>query len=245
MNGDRYTIGQVSRRTGLAVRTIRFYSDEGVVAESERSESGYRLYDSAGLQRLELARMSDEERQAIIDEFLDHVFDGLEVDPAFAERIRRGRPDLPDDPTPEQVEAWIELAELVRDEDFRRSLRSMAERQAGERAASRDTSPDGGWNAIAQRVLERAGGALEAGVDPASPQAQAVVDELAPAFAPAAEADGPEHRARLAERLAAGTDPRAERYWQLLSKINGWAEIPTATPAWEWLAAALRARSQP
>lgn len=168
-----------------------------------------------------------------------------EVDPAFAERIRRGRPDLPDDPTPEQVEAWIELAELVRDEDFRRSLRSMAERQADERAAGRDTSPDGGWNAIAQRVLERAGGAPEAGVDPASPQAQAVVDELAPAFAPAAEADGPEHRARLAERLAAGTDPRAERYWQLLSKINGWAEIPTATPAWEWLAAALRARSQP
>ncbi len=56
MNGDRYTIGQVSRRTGLAVRTIRFYADEGVVAEAERSESGYRLYDSAGLQRLELAR---------------------------------------------------------------------------------------------------------------------------------------------------------------------------------------------
>lgn len=28
-------------------------------------------------------------------------------------------PDLPDDPTPQQVDAWVELAELVNDPGFR------------------------------------------------------------------------------------------------------------------------------
>ncbi len=311
MNGDRYTIGQAARRTGLAVRTIRFYADEDVVREVERSESGYRLYDVAGLQRLELlrtlrelgfdlvairrllerevtvaevaaahatlleeqirtlslrrsvvraiahnardtkeltlmsklAQMSDEERQAAIDEFLDHIFDGLDVDPAFAERIRSGRPKLPDDPTPEQVAAWVEFAELVGDEDFRRSQRSLAEQQAGDRAKGRELDPAEGWTAVAERVLEKAGGALTAGVDPASPEARAVVGELVPAFAgTAADPDSPEFRASLAAWIGTGTDPRAERYWQLLAKINGWPEIPAATPAWEWLAAALRAQ---
>jgi hypothetical protein len=47
--------------------------------------------------------------------------------------------------------------------------------------------------------------------------------------------------AALAERFAAGTDARAERYWQLLALINGWPPVPTTVPAWEWLIAALRA----
>lgn len=35
--------------------------------------------------------------------------------------------ELPDDPTPRQVDAWIELAELVEDDDFRALVRRMAE----------------------------------------------------------------------------------------------------------------------
>jgi hypothetical protein len=46
----------------------------------------------------------------------------------------------------------------------------------------------------------------------------------------------------LADRLAVGTDARAERYWQLLAIINGWPPVPTTVPAWEWLIAALRRR---
>ena len=37
------------------------------------------------------------------------------------------------------------------------------------------------------------------------------------------------------------TDRRVERYWQLLAIMNGWPQRgPSATPAWEWLLAALR-----
>ena len=48
-------------------------------------------------------------------------------------------------------------------------------------------------------------------------------------------------RHQLADRLAAGTDARAERYWQLLAIINGWPPVPATVPAWEWFIAALRA----
>jgi len=36
MNGDTlYSIGELARRTGLTVKTIRFYSDRGIVAPTE------------------------------------------------------------------------------------------------------------------------------------------------------------------------------------------------------------------
>jgi DNA-binding transcriptional MerR regulator len=57
MDGDRlYSIGELARRTGLAVRTIRFYSDRGIVAPAGRSPAGYRLYDADAVARLDLVR---------------------------------------------------------------------------------------------------------------------------------------------------------------------------------------------
>ncbi|PRX66052.1 hypothetical protein B0I32_106188 [Nonomuraea fuscirosea] len=38
------------------------------------------------------------------------------------------------------------------------------------------------------------------------------------------------------------TEPRVERYWQLLSLLNGRQPGPPAVPAFAWLPAALRAR---
>lgn len=49
-------IGEVSERTGLSLRTIRHYEDVGVVAPSERSTGGFRLYTEAEVHRLALIR---------------------------------------------------------------------------------------------------------------------------------------------------------------------------------------------
>jgi DNA-binding transcriptional MerR regulator len=46
-----YSIGDLSRRSGLSVGTIRFYSDVGVVPAAARSASGYRLYDVEAIAR--------------------------------------------------------------------------------------------------------------------------------------------------------------------------------------------------
>ncbi len=53
---DLFTIGELARRTGLAVRTIRFWSDRGIVTPVCRSVGGYRLYDAEAVARLDLVR---------------------------------------------------------------------------------------------------------------------------------------------------------------------------------------------
>jgi DNA-binding transcriptional MerR regulator len=48
------TITELARRTGISSRTIRFWSDEGLIPVAQRSAARYRLYDAAALVRLDL-----------------------------------------------------------------------------------------------------------------------------------------------------------------------------------------------
>ena len=49
-------IGQVADRTGLSLRTIRFYEEHGLVGPTARSEGGYRLYRDDDVARLEVIK---------------------------------------------------------------------------------------------------------------------------------------------------------------------------------------------
>jgi len=308
MDGDTYyTIGDLARRTGLTVKTIRYYSDEGIVPPSGRSPAGYRLYDLEALARLDLvrtlrelgldlaairrvldreitvpevaaahadalevqvrtlrlrravlravakrgstteemdlmhklARLSDEERRRITHDFLDHTFGGLDASPEFVAMMRSAMPELPDDPEPEQVDAWVELAELTQDADFRASVRRMAEQQAAERAKGTTLGLHKELTAAVQDTVNRA---IEAGIDPASEQARPVLDELTARYAEAfGKPDDAELRRWLSAWLEVGSDPRAERYWQLLAVINGWPVRPSMAPVFTWFTEALRA----
>lgn len=51
-----FTIGKMARRSGVSVKTIRHYSDEGVLPPSGHTDGGYRLYSEADRTRLELIR---------------------------------------------------------------------------------------------------------------------------------------------------------------------------------------------
>ena len=295
------SIGELASRTGLPVRTIRFYSDSGVVPPADRTEAGYRLYGPDALARLglvrtlrdlgldlatirsvlerevsladvaaahaaaldaqirvlrvqkavlqavahrgsdqqelekmhRLAQLSDAERKRIVADFIDQTFAGLDIEPSFEARLRSAAPELPDDPSPEQLDAWIELAELVQDEGFRASIRRMSEQHSAAREAAEELGAD--VRAAATLVAEQAGAALAGGVATDSAEAAAIVAEILPAFGEDVD------RAQLADGIAASTDARAERYWQLLAIINGWPPVPTMVPAWEWFIAALRA----
>jgi MerR family copper efflux transcriptional regulator len=49
-------IGQVAERTGLSLRTIRFYEEEGLVVPTARTEGGFRLYSDDDVDRLEVIK---------------------------------------------------------------------------------------------------------------------------------------------------------------------------------------------
>ena len=49
-------IGEVARRTGLPVKTIRYYCDEGLLQPKDRSAGGYRLFDEENLAELTIIR---------------------------------------------------------------------------------------------------------------------------------------------------------------------------------------------
>src|SRR5690606_10882244 len=59
------------------------------------------------------------------DEFWNDVGRGLDVPEGLVDRLRAMRPVLPADPTAAQLEAWIELADLVRDPAFRDAVRTF------------------------------------------------------------------------------------------------------------------------
>jgi DNA-binding transcriptional MerR regulator len=300
--GELFTIGQLATRTGVPTRTIRFWSDAGLVPPAGRSGSGYRLYDADAAARLDLVRtlrelgfgldvieavlsractvaevaaahvtvldaqirtlrlrravlstvarnghtieeahlmsklsqLSARERQRIIDDFVDGVFAGTAPDApgaGIARGMRQLPADLPDDPSPEQVSAWVELAELTADDDFRQRARSMA--LAGTSTAQGEAAAQG--EPAYQDVIQHAGQALAAGVDPGSPSGKAVLDRIVAAGTPAAQ------REAILRQLETFTDARVERYWQLLAILNGQPVPPSVVPAFEWLIAALRA----
>ena len=54
--GELMQIGQVADRTGLSLRTIRFYEENGLVIPTARSEGGFRLYSGTDVARLEVIK---------------------------------------------------------------------------------------------------------------------------------------------------------------------------------------------
>ncbi|MFJ1655483.1 MerR family transcriptional regulator [Streptomyces sp. NPDC088337] len=291
------TIGELARITGLTVRTIRYWSDEGALPPVARSTGGYRLYDAACVARLELirtlrelglgladvrrvlagertvaevaaahvaaldaqirslkvtravlstvarrgssaeemtlmnklARLSAAERRRIMEEFVEEMFHGLDTaDPEIRERMRRTAMDLPEDPTPEQVDAWVELAELVRDPEFRARMRSVAEFNASDRGHE---TPAGASMWFVRRLVQLTGQALERGLAPEAPEADEVLDDLL---------GNADHAAVLA-RLEASHNTRLARYRELLATLKG-TSAPTYETEFAWVIAALRAR---
>ncbi|ARF74096.1 MerR family transcriptional regulator [Kitasatospora albolonga] len=301
-----YSIGELSRRTGLSVRTIRFYSDSGVVAPTTRSPAGYRLYDLNALLRLELLRtlrelgmdlatiqrvldrelsvaevaashadamdvqirvlqlrrsvlrvvagrrsdpeeiklmhrltqLSGEERRRLIEEFIDGTFGTVDADPAATAMVRAAAPDLPEDPSGEQIAAWVELAGLVGDEDFRARMRRMAIWQAAGRPL--DIESEAGEE-LMDFTRQKVADAMESGIDPLSNRAVPVMDDLVHRFAEVfARTPDTEFRDWMAQQFEEAHDSRVERYWRLVWIVNGWQVVPNLIPVYPWLIQALR-----
>ncbi|MFF9640819.1 MerR family transcriptional regulator [Kitasatospora aureofaciens] len=312
--GPLLTIGELARRTGLTVKTVRFYSDQGIVSPADRNPAGHRRYGADAVARLDLvrtlrelglglpevrqvlecehglpevaaahaaaldvrirvlrlrqavlrtvaargataeeltlvhrlARLTQDERGRLVGEFLAEVFGaGASRDGRFGGVARSLTPELPEEASAEQVEAWVELALLAEDAGFRELLRGLAAEEAAEAAAAvgAGSVPRPG---LAVLVKGLAGPAVAGGVAPDSAEAARVGDLLLERYARLVGADGvdgpvlrPRLRERLVERLRAMADPRRERYLELLAVVNGWAAPESSAEVMDWALRAL------
>jgi DNA-binding transcriptional MerR regulator len=304
--GTLYSIGELAQRTGLTVKTIRFYSDRGIVAPADRTHAGYRRYAPEAVARLalvrtlrelglgldtirrvvdqeltlsevaaehaaaldvqisilrlrravltaaaereptpkemelmhQLATLSEAERRHLIDDFLHTVFDGPHSSLHHAAARRSMTPELPDNPTDEQVRAWVELAELSLDADFRASVRRLAEDHVACLPDGSPTPPRPDMVAIARDLV---GPAVASGISPDSPQADSVVAALIAQCALAyGRPDDTELHRWVLHRLEAASDPRRDQYFQLLALINDWPAPERLAPLIDWSVTALR-----
>jgi DNA-binding transcriptional MerR regulator len=307
--GTLYSIGELARRTGLTVKTIRFYSDRGIVTPADRTPAGYRRYGPEAVARLalvrtlrelglgldvirrvtdqeltlgqvaaehaaalnvqigilrlrqavlttaarrgptfeemermhQLAMLSEAERRRLIDEFLDAVVDGRQGESGRAGVRRSMTPELPVSPAQEQVEAWVELAELSLDPGFRAGMRRLVDEHVADLPDGAGTPPRPGVVAVTRELVAAA---VSSGISPDSPQADPVVATLTAGCALAVgRPDDAQLRGWLLHRLETANDPRRDRYLHLLSVINGWPAPEPLAPVIDWSCRALRTRT--
>ncbi|WP_189056132.1 MerR family transcriptional regulator [Longimycelium tulufanense] len=117
-------IGEVAERTGLSLRTIRYYEEVGLVTPSARSQGGFRLYTEPDVARLNLIKRMKplgfqlEEMRELLT-ILD-ALSGAEQEPERNKHLRR------------LAEFWSSAQERVQQlrsqlriaEDFAATLRS-------------------------------------------------------------------------------------------------------------------------
>ncbi|MDL4773856.1 MerR family transcriptional regulator [Actinomadura xylanilytica] len=132
-DGTLFGIGDLARSTGVPVRTIRFYCDEGIL-ESRRSEGGHRRFDASAVDRLNLVRS------------LRNLGMGL---PAIA-HVLTGERSVAEAVAAERAALDVELAALA----WRHaSLRAIEEAAPSERAARLDLLSAAGGGRAAREAL--------------------------------------------------------------------------------------------
>ncbi|WP_408648589.1 MerR family transcriptional regulator [Streptomonospora mangrovi] len=82
MGAGHMQIGEAAERTGLSLRTIRYYGEVGLVEPSARSAGGFRLYTEDDVERLLLIK-----RMKPLDFSLEETRDLLEI----LDRLEDGR----------------------------------------------------------------------------------------------------------------------------------------------------------
>jgi DNA-binding transcriptional MerR regulator len=309
MNKRSLTIGELSRRTGVPVKTLRFWSDEGLLPPATRTSSGYRMYAEDATIRLDLVRtlreagigleaikkvlrndlsladalrlqlaaveahasslqrvaaalraalragdpnesdvrrlctvtqLSNEERKNVIEQYYARIADSIPLDSPWRKTLAEAqRPQLPDNPTPEQLDAWIELSELLTNESFVERQRTHT-REAAEAKLDMIKLRHANFEAARAAASARAQGA-----SPASEAGRAVVEGFLAGIADAAGKPVNERlRQGMYERYLA-YDSRHARYWELVAIMTGHAAGPGTVADWNFIAEAVKIHLAP
>jgi DNA-binding transcriptional MerR regulator len=309
MKKQSLTIGELSRRTGVPVKTLRFWSDEGLLPPATRTRSGYRLYDEDATMRLDLVRtlreaglgleaikkvlrndlsladalrlqlaaveahaaslqrvaaalraalragdpnesdvrrlcavtqLSNEDRKHVIERYYQRIAEGIPLDSPWRQKLTEAhKPQLPDNPTPEQLDAWLELSELLTDDSFIEQQRNRT-REAAENKLDMLKLRDANLEAARAAAEARARGA-----SPGSEAGRAVVETFVAGIANATGKPISEGLRRGMYERYLSYDPRHPRYWELVAIMTGHASAPGSVADWNFIAEAVKIHLAP
>lgn len=309
MDGPTYTIGELSRLSGVSVRRLRYYSDEGLLPPAARSGSGYRIYSAEDAARLALIRALREaglglstirkimarrlplkealamrldaleseitsrrrvaavlratlrKREPTEDDLrrlwtmtllsntqfrvrLEHFFDRIAEDTSLDESWKKqmldaSSPTLPDDPSPEQIDAWIELAEMITDEKYVVQMRA-----ATASIWTSDFDPSA-YAEVAQQTFVECRAAVAAGIAPDSPQALRIARDWLVRSAQAMKREPDQafldwHAEQYRKHHA-----RSGRYHELMAILRGDDKPESFDAEWRWIHEAMKSLGAP
>ncbi|GAB3247895.1 MerR family transcriptional regulator [Alteromonas gracilis] len=133
MASKHVQIGEVADRTGLSLRTIRYYEEVGLITPTDRTTGGFRLYSEDDIARLRLIM-----RMKPLDFSLEEMRDVLGILDGFAQT------DTPTDPADvRRLDDYRETV-LERIQTLQARLASAQEFAAELRAEIEGHDPAGG-----------------------------------------------------------------------------------------------------
>ncbi|PWK63709.1 MerR family transcriptional regulator [Aminobacter sp. AP02] len=303
MDDRIYTIGELSKLSGITVRKLRFYSDRGLLPPAIRAESGYRMYSGADLERLGLilalrdagvslaeiakilsnrlaisavlelrlkaleaeikskrrvaaalraairvpdpttddlrriwtvTKLSQNEFRAAIERFFDDAAADANVSPEWKKQmIDASTPELPDDPSPEQVDAWTEIMAIISDKEYVAELRkSMAAMWDGE---FDPTAYAEASSVIFARVRE----AIDDGEKAESEIGKAIARDWLERSARAMNRTPDKAFVEWHDNQYRKYHSRSARYYELLRILRGDRQPDNISEEWSWINAAM------
>jgi DNA-binding transcriptional MerR regulator len=300
-----YSIGEAARLSGVSVRRLRFYADEGLLPPAGRTESGYRVFTDSEIVRLDLirclrdagldlatirevlsrdlsladalklrlkaleaeiaaqrrvaavlraalrapelteadlrrywtmTRLSQAERRSVVERFYDKVSDGTKMDLTWVRQmVEASIPELPDEPTPEQCDAWIELAGILNDPGFIANMRANAS----------DVWDHEGFNPAAyqeasEQMRRKAKEAIDRGVEATSEEGAVMARDWLQTMARLTDRKPDTAFKTWLRTKYTQHDARASRYWELVAIMKGLPAQASPNREWTWVLAAMK-----
>ena len=198
-----------------------------------------------------MVNLSQAERRDVIARFFDKVADSQTVDPAWKDwMVDMSAPGLPDEPTAEQIDAWVELQEMLNDQTFLQLMRENAKDVPG---PAMDKAI---FDRMQKDLLQRAGDAMAKGVEPTSDVGRIIGEDFLKGWASAHGVEADADFYMRMKRKYVEYKPVSNRYWRLVRILGGMrqkrsksvrekidpAELETMNKRWLWVDAAMKSR---
>lgn len=182
-----YRIGELASRTGLSVRALRHSDAEGLLPPASRTPAGHRLYSAADIERLQRivslralglplaevrAALGTADPLEVVERHLAHVRAQIAAQARLAERLETLAGQLRHLGTAASTESLFDLITLTTMFDTHytpeqlEALKARAEAVGPDRIAEVQRE----WNALYARATKH----MQAGLDPAGPEMQAL-----------------------------------------------------------------------